>query len=137
EQITDVFGSDAFRYYFLRAITFGQDGSFSWEDIAARYQAELANGFGNAASRVLAMVSRYRDGHVPTLDAWAEREQRLADLSERVTGAADAAIDRFAIHEALAEIWSLVDELNGYLTETEPWQLAKDPARADELDAVL
>ena len=64
-QITDTFGSDAFRYYFLRAISFGQDGSFSWEDLSARYQAELANGFGNLASRVVAMVSRYRDGLVP------------------------------------------------------------------------
>ncbi len=62
EQITDVFGSDAFRYYFLRAITFGQDGSFSWEDLSARYHAELANGFGNLASRVIAMVERYFDG---------------------------------------------------------------------------
>ncbi|GMA89909.1 hypothetical protein GCM10025869_04380 [Homoserinibacter gongjuensis] len=61
-QITDTFGSDAFRYYFLRAITFGQDGSFSWEDLSARYQSELANGFGNLASRVLAMVGKYYEG---------------------------------------------------------------------------
>ena len=65
EQITDTFGSDAFRFYFLSAISFGQDGSFSWEDLAARYQAELANGFGNLASRVVAMVNRYCDGVVP------------------------------------------------------------------------
>ncbi len=60
--ITDVFGSDAFRYYFLRAITFGSDGSFSWEDLSARYEAELANGLGNLASRVIAMIHRYRGG---------------------------------------------------------------------------
>jgi methionyl-tRNA synthetase len=133
EQITDVFGSDAFRYYFLRAITFGQDGSFSWEDLSARYHAELANGFGNLASRVIAMVSRYRDGVVPT----AEVDARFAELERAVTAEADEAIERFAINEAIARVWTLVDELNGYITDTEPWQLAKDDARSAELDVVL
>jgi methionyl-tRNA synthetase len=133
EQITDVFGSDAFRYYFLRAITFGQDGSFSWEDLSARYHAELANGFGNLASRVIAMVGRYRDGTVPT----ASVDPAFEAATRSVTAEADAAIDRFAINEAIARIWTLVDDLNGYITEREPWQLAKDPARAAELDTVL
>jgi methionyl-tRNA synthetase len=133
EQITDVFGSDAFRYYFLRAITFGQDGSFSWEDLSARYHAELANGFGNLASRVIAMVERYRDGEVPV----APVATAFDELARSVTLEADAAMERFAIHEAIAHIWTLVDELNGYITDTEPWQLAKEPARAAELDAVL
>src|SRR6185436_4908135 len=84
-QIIDTFGSDAFRYYFLRAIAFGQDGSFSWEDLAARYQAELANGFGNLASRVVAMVTRYFDGVVP-----AESEPTEADLAIRAVVAAAA-----------------------------------------------
>jgi methionyl-tRNA synthetase len=133
QQITDVFGSDAFRYYFLRAIAFGQDGSFSWEDLSARYQAELANGFGNLASRVVAMVSRYRDGAVPS----AAVDSRFADLVRTATTEADDAIERFAIHEAIARIWVLVDELNGYITDREPWQLAKDPAKSAELDEVL
>jgi methionyl-tRNA synthetase len=133
QQITDVFGSDAFRYYFLRAITFGQDGSFSWEDLSARYQAELANGFGNLASRVVAMVSRYRDGTAPV----ATIDPRFDELARTATASADAAIDRFAIHEAIAHIWTLVDELNGYITDTEPWQLAKDPGKASQLDEVL
>jgi len=139
QQITEVFGADAFRYYFLRAITFGQDGSFSWEDIAARYQAELANGFGNLASRVVAMVDRYCGGAVPATpaDGWAEREQVLVDACEPVTGEADQAIERFAIHDAIATVWELVDDLNGYLTVAEPWQLAKDEARRPELEAVL
>ena len=84
EQITETFGSDAFRYYFLRAIAFGQDGSFSWEDLAARYQAELANGFGNLASRVVAMVTRYCDGVVPSA---AERlGRRPRDRCGRAAG---------------------------------------------------
>lgn len=133
QQITDVFGSDAFRYYFLRAITFGQDGSFSWEGLSDRYHSELANGFGNLASRVIAMVERYRDGEVPS----APVDARFDELTRTVTADADAAIERFAINEAIARIWTLVDELNGYITDTEPWKLAKDPAKGAELDAVL
>jgi methionyl-tRNA synthetase len=139
EQITDTFGSDAFRYYFMRAISFGQDGSFSWEDLSARYQAELANGFGNLASRVVAMVNRYFDGAVPTAVEASVTEAELAirDTERRVTAAADEAISRLAVHEALARIWELVDELNGYITVQEPWGLAKDPANADRLATVL
>ncbi|MES2171500.1 MAG: methionine--tRNA ligase [Actinomycetota bacterium] len=133
QQITETFGADAFRYYFMRAIVFGSDGSFSWEDLSARYQAELANGFGNLASRVIAMVGRYRDGRVPV----APLDDAIRATEKRVTDAADAAIERFAINEALAAIWTLVDELNGYITIQEPWALSKDPAKADRLDAVL
>jgi len=132
-QITDVFGSDAFRYYFLSAITFGQDGSFSWEDLSARYQAELANGFGNLASRVIAMIEKYRAGVVPD----APRDSAITDLEKSVTDAAHASIGRFAIHEAIASIGTLVDALNGYVTEQAPWVLAKDDAQSDRLDQVL
>lgn len=133
QQITDVFGSDAFRYYFLSAITFGQDGSFSWEDIAARYQAELANGFGNLASRVIAMIQKYRSGVVPT----ADRDAEIVELEQRVTEAAHAAIGRFAIHEALGEVEKLVDALNSYVTDQAPWVLAKDESNHTRLDQVL
>jgi methionyl-tRNA synthetase len=136
-EITDTFGSDAFRYYFMRAISFGQDGSFSWEDLAARYHAELANGFGNLASRVIAMVKRYFDGAVP---APAVDEAPELAIQTTVTASAleaDAAIERFAIHDALAAIWKIVDALNGYLTEQEPWALAKDEDKRDRLATVL
>lgn len=138
-EITDTFGSDAFRYYFMRAISFGHDGSFSWEDLHARYHAELANGFGNLASRVLAMNAKYFDSAVPAVVGGAEDPADLAirDLAAAVTAAADERIERFAIHEAIAEIWQLVDALNGYVQEQQPWALAKDPAKADRLAAVL
>jgi methionyl-tRNA synthetase len=136
-QITDVFGSDAFRYYFLRSISFGQDGSFSWEDLAARYQAELANGFGNLASRVIAMVGRYCDGVVPAASEPGEAEEHIRRVVEQAARDADGAIERLAIHEAIAAVWRIVDELNGYLTEQEPWSVAKDPARRGRLETVL
>ena len=137
-EITDVFGSDAFRYYFMRAIHFGQDGSFSWEDLSARYQAELANGFGNLASRVIAMVKKYFDGEIPALDpaALTDADRAVLDLAASVGRTADDAIERIQIHEAIAAVWQLVDALNGYITEQEPWALAKRDER-ERLAAVL
>lgn len=136
-EITDTFGSDAFRYYFLRAITFGQDGSFSWEDLSARYTAELANGFGNLASRIIAMIEKYCDGEVPSVGSLTAADDTIRDLERTVTLGADAAIEQFAPGEAIAQIWLLVDALNGYITDQEPWVLAKDPAQRERLDTVL
>ncbi len=134
-EITDVFGSDAYRFYFLSAIAFGQDGSFSWEDLAARYQAELANGFGNLASRTVAMIERYFEGIVPPAGAYTERDLAVQRTVADAAARADAAIERFRIDEAIAAIWTIVDDLNGYITENEPWALAKrrpEPVEGDD-----
>jgi methionyl-tRNA synthetase len=136
-QITDTFGSDAFRYYFMRAINFGQDGSFSWEDLAARYQAELANGFGNLASRVIAMITRYFEGVVPPAATYLDADFAVQNTIGSATAEADAAIERLAIHDALTAIWTIVDELNGYITAQEPWSLAKDETQRERLSTVL
>ena len=136
-QITDVFGSDAFRYYFLRAISFGQDGSFSWEDLSARYQAELANGFGNLASRVVAMVGKYCDGVVPASGPVSEAELAVQATVQDALRDASAAMERFAIHEAIAALWRIVEHLNGYLTEQEPWKVAKDETQTERLHTIL
>ena len=136
-QITDVFGSDAFRYYFLSAITFGQDGSFSWEDLAARYQAELANGFGNLASRVIAMVAKYYDGVVPAPGALTTDDLVTITAAATATREANEAIERFAPDAAIAAIRKLVDALNLYVTEQQPWSIAKDPAQRERLATVL
>jgi methionyl-tRNA synthetase len=136
-EITDTFGADAFRYYFMRAISFGQDGSFSWEDLSARYQAELANGFGNLASRVVAMVNRYYDGVLPAPADYTDADLGIQKTVADAAAAADAAMERFAIHDALAAIWSIVEELNGYITIQEPWVLAKDEATRARLGTVL
>ncbi|MEV7527725.1 methionine--tRNA ligase [Agrococcus sediminis] len=132
-QITEVFGVDAFRYYFMSAIAFGSDGSFSWEDLDARYHAELANGLGNLASRVIAMVHKYCDGVVPEVAVDAD----ILALTTDAVGRAERAIDRFAIDEAVDAAMSIVERLNGYITEQAPWVLAKDEAQRDRLAAVL
>ncbi|UTX52445.1 methionine--tRNA ligase [Leucobacter aridicollis] len=136
-EITDTFGADAFRYYFMRAVSFGHDGSFSWEDLAARYQAELANGFGNLASRLLAMNVKYFDGVVPAAGAEEPADAAIRELAAKAAADADAHIEAFAIHEALTSIWELVDALNGYITEQTPWVLAKDETKRERLGTVL
>jgi methionyl-tRNA synthetase len=136
-QITDTFGSDAFRYYFMKAIAFGSDGSFSWEDLSARYQAELANGFGNLASRVIAMVHRYFEGSIPAASEYTDADKQVQAIAAAAVTDADAAIEKVAIHDTLAAIWTLVDELNNYITVQEPWVLAKDEATRERLATVL
>lgn len=136
-QITDIFGSDAFRYYFLKAIGFGSDGSFSWEDLSARYNAELANGFGNLASRTIAMVNRYFDGVVPKAIELTELDRQVIATAKAAVELSDQAMLRVQPHEAIAKIWTLVDELNNYITVTAPWVLAKDEANTERLATVL
>jgi methionyl-tRNA synthetase len=133
QQITDHFGSDAYRYYFLREIAFGQDGSFSWESMGARYQSELADQLGNLASRLTSMVERYREGSLPA----GQLDSGLTEGLAAAASAADAAMDRLDFQAALVAIMGFVRSVNGYVTEREPWKLAKDPANTDALDDVL
>jgi methionyl-tRNA synthetase len=129
-----MYGTDALRYYCFREVSFGQDGSISTEGFEARYTSELANEYGNLASRTLAMISRYRDGRVP--DA-----QPSAALAADFDGLADAVrrrLDRAELTLALEEIWSRVRRLNRFVEEEAPWKLAKDEesstsARLDEV----
>ena len=131
--ITDHFGVDAFRYYFLRAIPFGNDGSFSWEDMAARYTSELANDFGNLASRLIAMIEKYCDGAIPAV---AHDETLEAALKAAVSHA-DAAITALDFQGGINSIMEFCKRVNGYVTEQQPWVLAKDSANKTELDKVL
>ena len=119
QQITDVFGSDAYRYYFLRELSYGQDGSFSWESMQQRYTSELANDFGNLASRVTSMVERYRDGVLPACDDPVD-----FGLAE-VVADADRAIAALDFATGLARIFDLVRAVNGFISDTQPWTLAK------------
>ena len=137
EQITDFFGSDAFRYYFLRAINFGSDGSFSWEDMRSRYTAELANGLGNLASRSAAMIGKYFDGELPAPAGYTNTDLALQDHLANCTADADAAMLTLDFSKALAEIRHFVDAVNGYVTDEQPWVLAKDPEQRPRLATVL
>ncbi len=132
-QVIDLYGSDALRFYVLREVAFGGDGSVSPEGFETRYTTELANEYGNLASRTMAMVARYRDGAVPATTASAELTGDFDGLAERVIERFDA-VD---VSGALEEIWRRVRRLNQWVQETAPWQLAKEPGSDDQLDAVL
>jgi methionyl-tRNA synthetase len=132
-EITDHFGVDAFRYYFLRAIPFGSDGSFSWEDMSARYTSELANDFGNLASRVIAMIEKYCDSSVPSI----AEDETLAEALKKAVSIADTAICALDFQSGINAIMDFCKRVNGYVTEEQPWVLAKDPAKKAELDHVL
>jgi methionyl-tRNA synthetase len=131
--ITDHFGVDAFRYYFLRAIPFGSDGSFSWEDMSARYTSELANDFGNLASRLAAMIEKYCDGKVPAVATDAGLSNALAATVAK----ADAAMVALDFQGGITAVMDFCKKVNGYVTEKEPWILAKDEANKVELNEVL
>ena len=135
--IIDVFGADAFRYYFMRAISFGADGSFSWEDMSARYTAELANGLGNLASRATAMVERYCDGVLPEPGAYSNADRQLQEALLDTVARADSAMGQLDLAGGIAAIREFVDHVNLYVTEQEPWKLAKDPEQLDRLHTVL
>ena len=131
--ITDHFGVDAFRYYFLRAIPFGSDGSFSWEDMSARYTSELANDFGNLASRLAAMIEKYCEGKVPAKATDAALSAALTSTVEK----ADAAMVALDFQGGINAVMDFCKKVNGYVTEKEPWILAKDPANKAALEEVL
>src|ERR1700722_14980245 len=131
-EVIERFGSDALRFYLLRDVPFGQDGSVSTASFEQRYESELANDYGNLASRSIAMIVRYRDGVISGgLDEALATD--FAGLPERVGGL----IDGGELTNALDEIWQRVRRLNRYVEEQAPWQLAKDPDRAEDLDRVL
>jgi methionyl-tRNA synthetase len=131
--VIERYGSDALRFYLLRDVPFGQDGSVSTASFELRYESELANELGNLASRTIAMVHRYRDGVPLALAPDAELDDEFAGLAQEVEGM----IDRAELTAALDAIWQRVRRLNRYVEERAPWQLAKDETRAPELDLVL
>ncbi|MDQ3677704.1 MAG: methionine--tRNA ligase [Actinomycetota bacterium] len=131
--VMDEFGTDALRYYCMREVSFGHDGSVSVAGFAARYETELANDLGNLASRTIAMVHRYRDGTVPAADP----DPELAAEIDSAAGEVAEMIDGADLSGALEAAWQRVRRLNRYVEEQAPWTLAKDETRADELDRVL
>jgi methionyl-tRNA synthetase len=131
--VMDRYGTEALRFYLLRDVTFGGDGSTSIEAVRARYEGELANEFGNLASRTIAMIARYRDGELPD----GELDPALAAEFDGLVAEVSAMLDRAELTQALEAIWVRVRRLNRYVEEQAPWQLAKDEARAGDLDRVL
>jgi len=132
-EVIDRFGADALRFYCFREVSFGQDGSISTEGFERRYETELANDFGNLASRTLAMLVKYRDGVVPEAEPDPALSADFDGLPDRVC----ALLDEAQISQALEEIWVMVRRLNRYVEESQPWVLAKEEDDSERLDQVL
>ena len=138
--LIETFGSDGYRYYFVREISFGLDGDFSWEGMAARYNSDLANDFGNLVSRVTSMIGRYLDGVVPRPpepSELTEAEHALIGVQEDAFARISRALDDIAPHEAVRSGWPFVRKANAYVEEVAPWQLAKDDSNRRRLEVVL
>jgi len=135
-ELLDHFGVDSYRYYFMREIQFGQDGSFSWESMVERHNADLANGLGNLASRVLAMLASYFDGTVPAPGSGGE-EADLPKVIDEAVRRSDELMLEVSPSQAIAAMWEIVTRANQYLVEKEPWKAIKDEPRRAEVGAVL
>ncbi|MCX7019188.1 MAG: methionine--tRNA ligase [bacterium] len=135
---------DPLRYFLMREIDFGQDGAYSPEAMTARYNADLANTLGNLLARTLTMVEKYQDGIVAPPGAYCARDEAvisalIAPFQKSPNGNSvyEEMIDNFRFNTLLADIWTGVSRLNGYITEQQPFKLANDAARKDRLATVL
>jgi methionyl-tRNA synthetase len=132
--LADTFGVDAVRYFLLRDVSFGSDGSYSAEAIVTRCNADLANDLGNLAQRTLSMIAKNCDGKVPAPAAETEADAKLTATLDAIPGEAATAMDELAIHRALEAIWRGAGEANLYISEEQPWSVRKtDPERADTI----
>jgi methionyl-tRNA synthetase len=128
ETVIDVLGNDALRYFLLREIVFGQDGSFSFHALVQRYNSDLANDLGNLASRTLTMIQRYFGGAVPYpshLAAHKGADDAIREQAEAVIAEFARLFDDYQFSRALETAWSLVGAVNKYLVEQEPWVIAE------------
>ena len=132
EPIQQVMGADPLRYFLLREVVFGQDGSFSYDALIGRYNSELANGLGNLVSRTLTMIGQYRGGAIPSGTVEA-----IADAARRTIADVVAAFDALEFTRGLEAIWVLLSRLDKFIVERAPWKMARQPEAQAELDATL
>jgi methionyl-tRNA synthetase len=141
ETIVDVLGTDALRYFLLREVVFGSDGSFSFDALVQRYNSDLANGLGNLASRTLTMITRYFKGEIPypSLAAHTAADTAIADAAKKVIADFGALFDQYQFSRALEAAWGLVAAVDKYIVENEPWSLdeKKDEESRARLATVL
>ncbi|MGC1224425.1 MAG: methionine--tRNA ligase, partial [Candidatus Sulfotelmatobacter sp.] len=128
ETILEVLGADALRYFLLREVVFGQDGSFSFDALVQRYNSDLANGLGNLASRTLTMINRYFKGEVPYPSRGASRtaaDDAIAETARKTIREFGTLFDQFQFSRALEAAWALVAAVDKYIVENEPWALGE------------
>ena len=134
ESVIDVLGNDALRYFLLREVVFGSDGSFSFDAVVQRYNADLANDLGNLASRTLTMITRYFNGSVPYPSPTVARKPSDDQIKEQALSAIaefSQLFDEYHLSRALEVAWSLIGSVNKYLVEQEPWIVAEKEGEED------
>ena len=134
DPIREVIGIEALRYFLFREVVFGQDGAFSYDALAGRYNAELANGLGNLASRTLTMIKQYRDGVIPQPSGG---EISLAAAARTAIDQASRAFDAFEFSKGLEAIWTMLSAADKFIVEQAPWKLAKGAESQKQLDDAL
>jgi methionyl-tRNA synthetase len=122
--IAEVMGVDALRYFLMREIVFGSDGSFSFDALVGRYNSDLANGLGNLASRTLNMIQQYREGAIPD----SKGDAAISDTANELAAKALAAYDAFEFSKGLEHVWNIVSAVDKFIVERAPWKLVKDPS---------
>jgi methionyl-tRNA synthetase len=128
--LAEEYGADRVRYFFLREVPFGQDGSFTHEALVNRTNADLANDLGNLAQRSFSMIAKNCDGRLPQPGAFTEADEAMLALADGAGALAREAMERLAIHKAIEAVWAVVGEANRYFAAQEPWSLKKsDPDR--------
>jgi methionyl-tRNA synthetase len=127
ETILDTLGQDALRYFLLREIVFGQDGSFSFDALVQRYNADLANDLGNLASRSLSMIARYFEGEIPYVSARSHTaaDTVIVNLAQQAITNFQTQFEQYQFSRALETAWTLVAGVNKYIVENEPWAVAE------------